>query len=105
VDLFKSPERHKRAAIAPLLARYPNRRFVLVGDSGEQDPEIYGALAREHPQQIVRVLIRDVTGESADAPRYRQILAGLPDGLVQIFNEPAEIEKAIPPDALLRTSR
>src|ERR1051326_6865906 len=41
-DLFRSPERYKLAVLEPMLERFPNRRFVLVGDSGEKDPETYG---------------------------------------------------------------
>jgi hypothetical protein len=94
--LFASPERYKPGVIEPLLERYPKRRFVLVGDSGEQDPEIYGALARRHPRQIARILIRDVTSEAADAPRYRQAFAGLPDGLWRVFKESSEITGPVP---------
>ena len=46
LDLFSSAEKTKRQAIEPILALFPHRRFILVGDSGERDPEIYAALAR-----------------------------------------------------------
>ena len=32
---------HKRRCIEPVFATYPDLSFVLIGDSGEQDPEIY----------------------------------------------------------------
>jgi phosphatidate phosphatase APP1 len=51
---------------------------VLVGDSGEHDPEIYGAIARAHPTQVRGILIRDVTGEGRGAPRYGKAFAGIP---------------------------
>ena len=67
----ESPTRtHKLAVIHRLLEDFPERRFVLVGDSGEHDPEIYGELARAHSHRIDAVLIRDVTGEGSEAPRY-----------------------------------
>src|SRR5205807_10385096 len=44
-DLFRSPEKYKMTAIKPLFERFPHRKFVLVGDSGEKDPETYAALA------------------------------------------------------------
>src|SRR5690606_16702361 len=50
----------KRAAIEALLTRFPGRTFVLIGDSAEQDPEIYGDTARAHPQQVALILIRRV---------------------------------------------
>ncbi|KAJ2448384.1 hypothetical protein EV183_005468 [Coemansia sp. RSA 2336] len=50
----------KRSAIEQLLARFPERKFVLIGDSGEQDLETYTELARQHPGRIVRIFIRDL---------------------------------------------
>jgi hypothetical protein len=94
-QLFTSPVRYKPKVIESLLRQFPKRQFVLVGDSGEKDPEIYGAIARKHPTQIRAVLIRDVTGESADSPRYRKAFDGVPAGQWQIFKDPSEI-KALP---------
>lgn len=91
LDLFKSPERYKPGVIEPVLKRFPQRRFVLVGDSGERDPEIYAALARKYPAQIARILIRDVTGEAGDSPRYQRVFAVLPAGLWRVFKQPDEI--------------
>lgn len=61
---------HKLSRIARLMEDFPQRRFLLVGDSGELDPEIYGEVARKHPQLVEAVVIRDVTGEDRDAARY-----------------------------------
>lgn len=62
---------HKLGVIERLLAEFPQRRFVLVGDSGEADPEIYAQTFRSHPQRIDSIVIRDVTGESRTSDRYR----------------------------------
>ena len=88
LSLMKSPERYKPPVIEELFRQFPNRRFVLVGDSGEKDPEIYGALARKHPRQVARILIRDVTDEPPAAARYRKAFRNLPDGLWQVFQKP-----------------
>jgi Uncharacterized conserved protein (DUF2183) len=80
--------RHKHAEIMQLLADHPRRRFVLIGDSGERDPEVYGALAREQPSRIAHVLIRDVTGDRADGDRYRQAFAGVAPERWRLFTEP-----------------
>jgi hypothetical protein len=79
---------HKLEVIGQLLDDFPQRRFVLVGDSGEQDPEIYGELARTFPGRIAAILIRDVTGEPADAERYAQALRDVPPALWSLFTEP-----------------
>ena len=74
-----------------MLADHPRRRFVLVGDSGERDPEVYGAIAREHAARIDAVLIRDVTGEPADAERYRLAFDGVARERWRLFTDPAEL--------------
>lgn len=51
---------HKTEAIERILADYPSLPFVLIGDSGEQDPEIYAELVRRHPRRIRVVYIRSV---------------------------------------------
>ena len=94
-SLFGSPRTYKLAVIEPVLRQFPERRFVLVGDSGEQDPETYGALARRHPGQIVRILIRDVTGTLSEAPRYQKAFSGVPPPVWTIFHAPAEIMGAL----------
>ncbi|MDO4725290.1 MAG: DUF2183 domain-containing protein [Comamonadaceae bacterium] len=71
-------QRHKLAHLQRLMARFPGRRFVLIGDSGEADPEIYAQAASGHPQQVAAILIRDVTGEPPSVARYRQAMAALP---------------------------
>ncbi|XDZ51473.1 App1 family protein [Neisseriaceae bacterium CLB008] len=68
---------HKTTQIRTLLEAYPQRRFILVGDSGELDPEIYTELARIFPHQIERIYIRDVTNEPRTAARYQALFQGL----------------------------
>lgn len=82
---------HKLAAIRRLLADFPQRRFLLIGDSGEADPEIYGEIARAHREQVVGIRIRDVSGDAADSARYAAAFAELPASLWQIFAEAATI--------------
>ncbi len=49
---------HKTGLVRRMLAEHPHLRLVLIGDSGQLDPEIYAALAREHPDRIAAVYIR-----------------------------------------------
>lgn len=83
--------RHKHAEISQLLADHPQRRFVLVGDSGERDPEIYGAVAREHAARIAAVLIRDVSDEGAESARYAQAFAGVSAERWRVFVDPVTL--------------
>jgi phosphatidate phosphatase APP1 len=58
---------HKLGIIRSLLRTYPELPFVLIGDSGEQDPEIYRQAVREHPGRVRAIYIRDVTTAGRDS--------------------------------------
>ncbi|MBI1345954.1 DUF2183 domain-containing protein [bacterium] len=74
-----SPQQaHKQAAIEPILQAFPRRQFVLIGDSGEQDPEIYAHFLRTRPDQVRQVFIRAVRGLSVDQPRLAETFRDLP---------------------------
>lgn len=53
---------HKSANIDAILTAHPDLNFVLVGDSGQHDPEIYASAVERHPGRIKAIFIRDVTG-------------------------------------------
>ena len=91
LDLFKDASKTKPPAIEALLAAYPRRRFVLVGDSGELDPEVYAGIVRKHPGRIVQILIRNVTQARPDDARFTKAFAGLPADLWQLFDDPQQI--------------
>ncbi len=94
--LKRSPQKvYKRATIEPILDAFPSRRFVLIGDSGEQDPEIYSSLLRERPHQIIGVFIRAVRGETRDCERLKAAFAGLSASLWTIYREPAEVRATV----------
>ena len=57
-------EKHDR--IREVLDLHPGLRFVLIGDSGEKDPEIYADIVREHPGRIIAVYIREVRLDPGD---------------------------------------
>ncbi len=49
--------------ITNLMIHLPRRKFILVGDSGEKDPEVYRAIRKLFPEQVLGIYIRDVQGE------------------------------------------
>ena len=51
-------QEHKIGLVRRMLEEHPQLGLVLVGDSGQLDPEIYAELAREHPDRIRAVYIR-----------------------------------------------
>ena len=91
LELFASQEGYKSKVIEGILADFPDRRLILLGDSGEQDPEIYGALARKHPDQIVRILIRSVDGSGKEHPRFQAAFEGIPGDRWRVFRDPDEL--------------
>jgi phosphatidate phosphatase APP1 len=56
----------KHERIEEVLATHPQLRFVLIGDSGEKDPEIYADIVRTHPGRILAVYIREVRLDPGD---------------------------------------
>ncbi|MEL7585714.1 MAG: phosphatase domain-containing protein [Prolixibacteraceae bacterium] len=57
---------HKLEKIRLLFQTYPEMPFVLIGDSGQHDPEIYDAVAREFPGRVKAIYIRDVSRARRD---------------------------------------
>lgn len=55
---------HKRTAIDAIMGTFPDLAFILVGDSGQEDPEIYQDVVHDHPGRIHCVYIRSVVQDS-----------------------------------------
>ena len=71
--------------------------MVLVGDSGERDPEIYGNVARLYPKRVVQIFIRAVKGEKPDDERFLKAFKGVPRDKWLIFTDPArELPRTLP---------
>jgi phosphatidate phosphatase APP1 len=58
---LRMPRDHKCVAISALLQAYPRLPFILIGDSGESDPEVYRDIVRRHPNRIRVIYIRSVS--------------------------------------------
>ncbi|HEX5704497.1 MAG TPA: phosphatase domain-containing protein [Pyrinomonadaceae bacterium] len=57
--------RHKLSEITELMNRFPERKFILVGDSGEIDPEVYNEIRKKRPAQVQEIRIRDLINDNA----------------------------------------
>jgi phosphatidate phosphatase APP1 len=62
---------HKLGMLRHILNVYPHLLFILIGDSGQEDPEIYRTVVDEFPDRILAVYIRDVSPEKRDAEVQR----------------------------------
>lgn len=104
-DLVGDSAAKKLAVLERLLDRWPRRRFVLIGDSGQADAEVYAELARRRPAQVAAIWIRltplpttiAATPESkrardeAIAQRIAAAFADLPPDRWQLFTDPATL--------------
>src|SRR6185436_18710596 len=71
---------HKTRHIQTILELYPTLPFILVGDSGQEDPEIYHQAVHDHPDRVLAVYIRNVNRR--------------PERIEAIRTLAAEVEKA-----------
>lgn len=56
----KPKKPHKQAEILNLLNLYPDLQFILIGDSGEKDADIYTKIALENPDRILAIYLRNI---------------------------------------------
>ena len=68
----------KSGQITEILEAFPERRFILVSDSGERDPEIYREMMRRFPAQIEKVYIRDVVNDRERNPERLEGMEVIP---------------------------
>lgn len=59
---------HKAGTLLRLIDDFPELQFVLIGDSGEKDADIYLSVAAKHPERIAAIVIRNVK-DNANARR------------------------------------
>jgi phosphatidate phosphatase APP1 len=86
----------KGLVIKQLLLTFPERKFLLVGDSGERDPEIYGAMARRFPRQVAGVFIRELSDRPMDTRRTLKAFRHVSPRVWSIFHHPDQIAHRLP---------
>jgi phosphatidate phosphatase APP1 len=63
-DIFKKKPQgdkpQKQKEILNIFKTYPNLKFILIGDSGEYDADIYIEIAQEFPSQVLAIYLRSV---------------------------------------------
>ncbi|HSK70968.1 MAG TPA: phosphatase domain-containing protein [Pyrinomonadaceae bacterium] len=74
---FKSGDHqsHKLENIKRILETFQGLPFILVGDSGEQDPEIYYQVVKQYPNRIRAVYIRDVNPKPERVEAINKLIA------------------------------
>ncbi len=93
--ITRSGTEHKRGSLRRLAALYPDRKFVLFGDSGQRDPYTYAEFAREHPDSVAAIFIVDVglAEQSEEVLAHSELLVaeGIPFHFVADAREAADI--------------
>ncbi|WP_372368894.1 App1 family protein [Candidatus Uabimicrobium sp. HlEnr_7] len=67
IKFLKSNQfKYKAAIIENIIDKFPKRKYILVGDTGEMDAVVYAHIAKKYKEQIIAICIRDVgkTGDS-----------------------------------------
>ncbi|KAF3046046.1 hypothetical protein E8E12_010632 [Didymella heteroderae] len=59
--IFEPVAERKKVTLDKISRDFPERRFILIGDSGEADLEVYTDFVLENPGRVAAVFIRDVT--------------------------------------------
>jgi phosphatidate phosphatase APP1 len=58
---FRSGSDHKRSNLLRLASDFPSMKWLLVGDDGQHDEQLYGEFVESHPQNVIAVLIRQLS--------------------------------------------
>lgn len=86
-DQFITPGHrdHKLKTIQNLLDTHPTLPFILIGDSGQKDPEIYLEAIQTNPGRIAAAYIRDVTQAARDTQIQRLIAQAQEAGVEMVM--------------------
>lgn len=68
----------KLRQIAQIFEHFPQRQFIMVGDSGERDPEIFSAIREQFPGQVKEIIIRDVVNARELEPERLENMRVIP---------------------------
>ena len=62
---FRSGQAHKRTQLARLAEEFPHIKWLLIGDNGQHDEEIYADFAQRHPDKVRAIAIRQLSAGEA----------------------------------------
>lgn len=97
LELFKDGEATKPGQIRQILEKFPQRQFVLIGDSGEQDPEVYSAIKLQFPEQIKGIYIRDLGPEDTNQVRVKGLMDSMDGFPIILFKDASELPVSLKP--------
>jgi len=78
---------YKIEKISAIIKRYPKHRFILIGDSGEHDTEIYARIYQQFPKNIQSIWIRNVDGSNTTEKSLKMVFRDVPRNIWTLFND------------------
>ncbi|KAF2268189.1 actin patch protein 1, partial [Lojkania enalia] len=94
--IFEPVAERKKSTLDKIARDFPERSFILIGDSGEADLEVYTDFVLENPGRVIAVFIRDVTtAEGADF--FDPSVAAIAASLKEFENEERRRSKSLFP--------
>ncbi|KAJ3296316.1 hypothetical protein HDU79_007000 [Rhizoclosmatium sp. JEL0117] len=94
-DVWKQSSRrgYKDQVVKELFDHYPNRSFILIGDAGEKDAEIYASVYHKYTDRVAKILIRDVAeGKNAEQIKFvHNALKDVPAEIWGMFTDPGSL--------------
>lgn len=63
--IFRSGQDHKKENLERLATDFPHVRWILIGDDGQHDEELYSHFAMNHPDQVRAIAIRELLAPEA----------------------------------------
>jgi phosphatidate phosphatase APP1 len=97
-NIMKSSQNYKEKRIHEIVRRYPKRRFILVGDSGERDYHIYTKVAEKYPGRIRAIFIHETRQKPIRALHKKRYAKKTPPCPIHIFDtqsKPANLSFSI----------
>ncbi|HIO93019.1 MAG TPA: DUF2183 domain-containing protein [Leucothrix mucor] len=91
LSFLRSSQEYKIEKVAAIVKRYPKHRFILIGDSGEHDPEIYAKIYQQFPANIKSIWIRYVAGSDVSKTRLDISFKDIPTKVWTIFKTPNKL--------------
>lgn len=82
---FRSGREHKRNNLERFAEDFPKLRWLLVGDDGQHDAELYRTFEERHPDRVAAVAIRQLSPGEAVLAGGRSKLSGEHEGAPWVF--------------------
>lgn len=90
ISFLKPSVVYKTKQITKIINRYPKHQFILIGDSGEHDPQVYADIYKLFPSKIKSIQIRAVEGSDLSDGRFSTTFKQVPESVWQLISNPLE---------------